>query len=418
MRTGNFWLFKRNYKSILAGIVISCLLSACAQQREQIVISNAQQSAHIRSVVDYRNQIDADHQDSIEAILALQDNFKELIETRFSKIRNKEKMTLAIVDWLLSEDHVSMQYDLNANLSPQQAYQQRVANCLSFSLLFYAIANHLGIESKFNYVDIPNIWNVGERGNIVLYRHINNVVRAYNENLIVDLALEDYNYGYPQAIIPLEDAIARLLSNRATNLLQENQLNQALHNIKLAVSLSPSNEDLWINLGVVYKQLEQLSFAEDALLLAFELNNNNELAASSLERFYVQIGETQRAKRYQVAAERARNSNPYHLYQLAQTNYQENLFNEAKSNIKRAIKLHRGDPRFFELSSLISQRQNRFDLALIDVVAAYELSKSTEDQEKYLSKAELISQRIDGKEIRLSEQEWREIQLDGIFNRR
>ena len=60
-----------------------------------------------------------------------------------------------LAKWMVDPDGLAMQYDIDANFSPVQAYAQKRANCLSFTLLLRALVAELGIEIQINEVDIP-----------------------------------------------------------------------------------------------------------------------------------------------------------------------------------------------------------------------------------------------------------------------
>jgi len=48
-----------------------------------------------------------------------------------------------IAKWMVDADGLAMQYDIDANFTPVQAYAEKRANCLSFTLLLRALGNEL-----------------------------------------------------------------------------------------------------------------------------------------------------------------------------------------------------------------------------------------------------------------------------------
>ena len=193
-------------------------LSGCTNRSDNVLTNAAANSLHIKRLIDYQHQLPDNHPDSISSLMHLDDDLKKIVSEKFGDSKHAKITVIGLSDWLLDKDQLAMSYDLSANLTPQEAYNQRVANCLSFSLLFYALSHHLGVDMKLNYVDIPNIWGQESPDNLTLYRHVNTVVRMPREYFIVDLAIENYDYGYPQKIVSVEDVIARLHSNRVENI--------------------------------------------------------------------------------------------------------------------------------------------------------------------------------------------------------
>ena len=292
-----------------------------------------------------------------------------------------------------------MRYDINANLNPADAFAQKRGNCLSFTILFSSLASELGIDVEFNLVHIPDIWGADNNNSLILYRHINSVLDFNGSRNIFDLAIDLYDFRYPQKIISRDDALAQLHSNRAITEMNNGDYGRARHLLKLAVSLSPNNEDLWVNLGVVSNRLGDTELAERSFLHAYSINYKNVVTASSLERFYTAYNQPKKAEKYQKAAQRARESNPYYHYENAKENYAKEDYKKALSQIKKAIGLHSQDSRFYELSSRISQKLDRYDLALKDVLIAYQLSREVNDQNRFADKAKLISSLVPERQL-------------------
>ena len=89
----------------------------------------------------------------------------------------------------------------------------------------------------------------------------------------------------------------------------------------------------------------------------------------------------------------------YYLYEIAKTNFTEERYKEAKDRIKKAIRLHDSDSRFYELSSRIEQKLERYDLALKDVLIAYQLSNEVNDQNRFADKAKLITPLVSQRQL-------------------
>ncbi len=303
----------------------------------------------------------------------------------------KGRAAIELAEWLIDEDGHDMQYDIEANHAPIQAYESGKGNCLSFTMLLAALAEELDIEIKFNAVDIPNTWGMDEDLGMVFYRHVNGVMLHHNRRQIFDLAMELYDSGYPQKFISRDEGIALLLNNRAIAAQSNGKYIEALHNLKVAVSLSPKNPDLWANLGVVLKRLEKYERAELSFSYAFDLDNYNIPATSNLERLYRERGKNSKALAFKKRADRARQTNPYFHYQLAMDDFREVKLRSAQRSIDKALLLHAKDPRFHELKSRISQRQHKYGSAIKSLSRAYALASSEEQQGKYLTKVDLVT---------------------------
>jgi len=362
-------------------------LSSCAHQSVGVV-----DGVWTQSVIDYQQTLPVNHPDQLETVLEISDTMRDEVLTRFSTM-SKYKAARKLAKWLLAKDGQNMIYDVDANLKPRDAYEQRRGNCLSFTLLLAALAESIDIHIEFNAVDIPNTWGLDEDVGMVFYRHVNGVLKTPRRKQIFDLAMQTYDAGYPQRIISRDQAMALFLNNLAIEKLGKQQLTQAVHPLKLAVSHSPKNPDLWANLGVVMKRLDKMPYAEQAFLFAYGLDKYHVPAISNLERFYLQQNQSSKATLFAKRAKRARKSNPYYHYQVAQSDYDEQHYSKAGRRIKTAIKLHNQDPRFFELKSRIEQQQHNYKSAIKSLTEAYKVSFNTQQRDRYMSKAKLVSQR-------------------------
>ena len=380
---------------LILSVVITALAGCQYTPSERTSFNNSWQ----QEILEYQHTISPAHPDSISSILSLPDQVQQTVLDLFQNSSTKQIKAEKLARWLISNDGHAMHYDISANLNPADAFQQKRGNCLSFTILFARLAAELGIDIQFNLVDVPDIWSTDNDHSLILYRHINGVHKTVGNRSIFDLALELYDTRYPQKIISEKDAIAQLHSNRAITAMQNFNYSEALHLMKLATSLSPQNEDLWVNLGVITNRLGNNDFAERSFLHAYSLNPNNEITASSLERFYANNNQPIEANKFRQAAIKARENNPYYLYEIAKTNFSEERYKEAKDRITKAIRLHDSDSRFYELSSRIEQKLERYDLALKDVLIAYQLSNEVNDQNRFADKTKLITPLVSQRQL-------------------
>lgn len=382
-------------------IIISLLLSACATTRPELTGADSRTSElWLSSVLGYEQTLNPNHPDRIENMFAVSDEIRDRVRIQFSKGTNsqgtqrqgtKHQRARALANWLINEDGHDMAYDLEANFVPDQAFYERRGNCLSFTILLVTLANNLGIELKYNDVDLPSMWDLDEQAGYVFYRHVNAIFKTPHYTQVFDLAMQDYDAGFPQRTISQRAAGALLHSNLGVEALKAKDFEEAFHHLRLAASIDPSNSDLWINLGAAYKRNKQLGAAENAFKMAISLDDKNSLAASNLERLYRDQSRVRLAERYQRLAARARLDNPYVQYRNANTHFQNNELRLAKKSIKRAIKLHDLDPRFFELSSRINQRLRNYKPALLDLEKAFKLAKDVDERSRYYDKVKLVA---------------------------
>ncbi len=382
--------FKVVYRVLLIGFV-ALMATGCATDPKPVslIVNETHQE-----VLAYESSLAPDHPHRIQNMFVLSEEIKNDIRQRFNK-GGKHFRAHQLADWLIAPDGHGMIYDLDANLSPIASFKQKRGNCLSFTILLVTLANELDIELKYNDVDLPNMWDMDEEAGLVFYRHVNAIFESAVQKQVFDLAMEEYDTGYPQRTFSERSAGALLHSNLGIQAIKEQNYSGAFHHLKLAVSIDPQRADLWINLGAAYKRDGQLKKAEEAFKIALNLNDRNSLAASNLERLYREQERHALADRYEKLAAKARLKNPYIHYNNAKNEYRDKRYMAAKKSIRRAIKLHDSDASFFELSSVINQQFKRYRSALKDLEKAFYLTQDAEDKGRYYRKVKMVAKRIE-----------------------
>ncbi len=377
------------------------LISACTTTP-----SVDEQDPFITTIINYESTLGENHPDSFENVFFLPESLRAQIRRDFTG-KNKHSNASALAYWLMSPDGHNLEYQLEANLMPADAYDQRRGNCLTFTLLMLELAEELGIKMEVNQVDVPDPWGQDDENDLVLYRHVNAIFKSPRNTQIFDLALEDYRVGFPQRLISKRQATALLFSNIGIEHLKSDDAASALHYLRLSASIFPKNPDMWINLGAAYKYIGSYDQAEKVYLQALIGRDKNGLAASNLERLYRQQGKTTLADRFEKKAASARNKNPYIHFRKAQNLLDEKSFALAAKSIKRAIKLHDQDPEFYELSGRIKLARNKYIAALEDLETAHNLSQTAEERGRYAGKVRRVVAKVKAIQLQREEQSQR-----------
>lgn len=368
-------------------LIVNTALSGCVSINDQQAGSDSGLIPKwVQQIESYQQRLPSNHPHQLDTLFSLSDTMRETVQTKFGSLPRPVAVK-RLARWLIDKDGHAMSYDVTADFSPIQAFEKKRGNCLSFTILLASLAAELNIEIKYNEVDLPNTWSFQKDRSFVLYRHVNGLYRNLNQDLIFDLAIENYDYNYPQRVIEKALAAAKLLSNRGVSALGRDDFAAAQHYLTLAISMAPDNSDLWVNFGVVLKRQGFKLKAEKAFLHSFALNKRNSTAASNLERLYRNAGRVSLANQYQRVSDRLRRTNPYYHFHLAQKYYDSGLLKRSRRAIKRAKKLHPTDPRFYELSSRLYQREDDLAKAFNDLRKAHELAVDIRVRGRYAMKA-------------------------------
>ncbi len=264
---------------------------------------------------------------------------------------------------LSSEDAGGRAIAYNAYFTevPAVTFAQRRANCLSFTLLYVAMARFLGINAQVNEVQIPPTWDLRNKKEMVFLRHVNVKVPISRENpnilnnddVVIDLEMDRFRSSYPQNAIDDASAGAQFYSNRAMEYLEKNQYVDAFLSLRKSISLNNRQSYVWGNLGVLYSRMNLWRQAELSYLHGLEVSAEDLTLMNNLSYLYRHTGNKELADRYSRLAQKYRESNPFFQYSLALSAYDQGEYTAALNLITRAIKKEDTDIRFFELASSI-----------------------------------------------------------------
>lgn len=321
------------------------------------------------------------------------------LSPEMKKFADSIKYSTVSDEWALRElvnaihhnGYMGIKFAPEATYTAQEAFLHGKANCLAFTKVVVALARHMGLRASFNEVDTPSVWDLQNESTLVLYKHVNAVIRLRDGTRhVVDINMEDYDISYSQRKISDKLAGAQYYNNRAMELLSSDNHFDAFRYLVRALELAPRASYLWSNLGSIYRRAGKLNAAELAYRVAIQEDPGNHLAISNAARLYRQLGDTDRAEKLLAKAERFRKNNPYYRYKLAMKSYLKNDFDSAMENIHAAIKLYKKEHRFYFLLGAIYRHAGDYDRAEENLDKAIDLSFIPEQRSIYLRKKELL----------------------------
>jgi len=344
-----------NIGQIQAAILLvaaSATLAGCASLPEQPSISTDDVAWALAGADRMPAQASSLAIEDLPSLLVVSDEMRRfaLDATRRESSIGDKAHALAVA--LQAADGRHLRYDAEATLSAEQAFQQRRANCLSYTLLFVALAREVGIPAKFNEVDIPPIWELGDDQTLLLYRHVNVRINLTSPQYqIVDVSGEDYSPRYDQRIVSDRAALAQFYNNRAVELRLQQHRDQALPYQLRALELLPDAGYLWANLSSLYLLDGQLRAASIAITQALLLEPQSVSSYNTAADIHAQLGNTRLAAYFHGRARAYLEQNPYYHFQLALTALKERDELRAYRETRQAILLSPTDPRFFFLAA-------------------------------------------------------------------
>lgn len=300
----------------------------------------------------------------------------------------------ALVEALNSAQGLNIQYDTEATLSAEEAFRQRRANCLSYTLLFVALARDVGLPVRFNEVDIPPVWDLGDDNTLLLYKHINARVELGDSTYqLVDISGEDLNphLAY-QSEISEREAEAQFYNNRSAQLRLQHHADLALRYQLFALRLSPQASYLWTNLASLYLLRGNARAGRIAAVHAIELEGSNPLAYEAAAQAYEQLGRRDLAASLHERARGFFERSPYYHYQMALDAMRRKDDSRAYDEIRLAVQSRVRDPRFYFLLAVLLDRMGDRQDSDDSMAIVMQLTQDVTQQARYRNKFERLKE--------------------------
>ena len=248
---------------------------------------------------------------------------------------------------LFEPEFLNIQYDDTANFTASETFRERRANCLSLVNLYIGMARHLGMEVRYQTVQIRPMWN--RRGELlILSEHINALGRISPSNqYIIDFTPEIRLQQQTAETITDKEAEALYFNNLAVEMLVAGNTDEALELFRIALALDPALAMAWNNIGSALGRLDKPELAEYSYLKASLLDRNNASSINNLARYYAEIGETAKSQRYRRAVQSYNNRNPYYHYMLGNLAFEQKSFVAARDHFQEAIRRNDLEPDFY-----------------------------------------------------------------------
>lgn len=251
-----------------------------------------------------------------------------------------------LVEFLFDPSGLGMTYATDATLTVAQAYRQRKANCLTFTLLTVALAREAGLDAHAQEIDDVVAWHVQDN---VVYRfnHVNAQIAIGRMRYTIDVARDEVLTRHQPESISDQRLLALYYNNRAAELLADNQPDVAAPYMAMTLQLAPRYASGWANAGVLRLREDDLHGAERNYLKALTLDPTHAGALFNLVTLYRSNGDEADRVRFQRKLEKVQKKDPYFQFLLAVDDEKEGDYTGAVQHYRRAIRLYHGDPRFY-----------------------------------------------------------------------
>lgn len=283
-----------------------------------------------------------------DEVFALDDAMKAMVHDKLLSERDTKKRAKKLLKQLFSKENIDLAYKATANLTASQAYHNQTANCMSLTIMAYALAKEAELDVKFQDVKVPEYWvRNGEYNmltghvNLVLTekRTPNKMVIYGRELLQIDFDPAVYKKSFPKRIVEKNTVLAMFYNNKGAEALVSHNYPLAYAYLREATTVDPMFSSGWGNLGILYKLTGNIDYALKSYDHAIFLDKNNLTALSNLSYLLRSTGDTERATEIESLLHDKRSSNPYYHALLGDEALFRGENKNALRHYKRAIRM-------------------------------------------------------------------------------
>jgi Flp pilus assembly protein TadD len=326
-----------------------------------------------------------------DEVLAVSGEMRQFLDSNVHFKASSQVKMRELIDAIINEGTFGIEF-AGATRTASEMFQLRLGNCLSFSNMFVAMARYVGLEARYQEVDIPPDWSF-QNDVFLLNRHVNVSVDLGSLGPhVVDFNIDDFKSSYDMREISDSRARAHYFNNMGVESMQAGDTASALGYFRKAIAENDRQfSPAWTNLGTLYARNGHPAHAEAAYLLALKVDDEDLVAMSNLAGLYQLQGDEERAAIYRKRVMDHRRENPYYRYQRARDAYTAGDYGAAINHLRFAIRKKKNEDEFYFLLGLCylqkgDERAAQRWLARAKAVAATDALKH-----RYSSKLDLLT---------------------------
>ncbi|MBQ4846214.1 MULTISPECIES: tetratricopeptide repeat protein [unclassified Pseudoalteromonas] len=378
-------------------IPICFLLSACYSTEQQVSTNKNL----LNDTLFSEHRVPSERE-----VFQLDAKIKTQLDVYFRGATPSLSQTQTLLKFLVDNGESSLSYQSGANLTASEAYFDLNANCLSLSILSFSLAEHLGFESQFQRVHIPEYWDQ-TLGYSLLTGHVNLVITESNfarnrtrtsavslytapKSLTIDFDPNSRQQKFPTSNITKQRILAMFYSNRGAIHMINGEHDFAYNYFKAAINIDEHYSGAWGNLGVLYRIVNQHQLAEQTYQQALALNVDNKTVMGNMALLYRLTERAHLADSIESKLSAERKDNPYYQIVLGNEALEANNLSLALRHFNRArrldTKLHSS---YFGIAKVHYYRGN-LEQAQKYLSQAYKLSEFNHDRKRYQNKLQWL----------------------------
>lgn len=333
----------RTCSFILLGLLS---LNACTTPTQKLTIQ-ADQVAWHDQYFKYGNDTSVVSKEEVFGLS--KELLQQLAQPHIQNLSNYAR-TKYFRDLIFTKEISNFRYSYEESTVAAKTWENKSGNCISLTLLAYAVGRALNLPIVMQEVDVPVLFD--RRGNVeFLNLHVNAMVmhkdswiageeelRGY---LVIDFEPQTMILN-PGRILNENEILSRFYNNMAAEFIAKQQAQKAYAYFKAAILADPNNSYAYNNLAQLYLQFNAVSHAELVLKQALQLNEEDAVVLRSLHKLFLSQNRTNEADKLVAAIEVSNAKNPHYWIGLGIYAMQNKDYKTAIKRFEKAQTLASG----------------------------------------------------------------------------
>lgn len=334
-------------------------------------------------------------------IFALSDEAKDFAKHYTKMARSDSDKTEKLLTALFSANKLNLDYRARANTTATETFESGVANCISLTILAYAMFDHVGIPAVIQDVQIPEFWTVRDR-DVLINGHVNLRVRPRDHNpldslmssdIIIDFDPNAEAAGFRAKELTDRQLISFYYNNIGAEALMIGDYITAYAYFSAAIQAYSRNDSVWVNLGALYSRVGALDEAEKAYRYATKLNGRSLSALENLAIVLNKQGDSKSAESIFARLHKKRSKNPYYHLLLGDQALNNSDAALALKHYQKAIELNDKAHTFYFALARAYMQLGDIEASKTSLQQAKRLSDDLKLNEFYARKLSLFAKR-------------------------
>ena len=327
---------------LIALLCLSTLLAGC-NSTPDVVVEDSDPYLKDEAFPGY----ELFHVETEEEVFALTPEAKEFVQRVTWPHDHPNDQIKALVSSIFDRSDFNLLYSNNANTTASQTFNARAANCMSMSIMTFALAKYAGFEARFQDIQIPEYWTRRD-GFSLLNGHVNvlvrpghdqQVIRLLTSDIVIDFDPQERRKHFQTVEITQERALAMFYNNKGADALIEESYTRAYAYFRAAAKIAPEFDGTWVNLGILYRRAGYIEMAKASYERAIQADEENLTAWENLAYVHYLTGNETLSREIFERVERKRQDNPFYHFILGEQALEQGDFDGALAFFQKAHRL-------------------------------------------------------------------------------